>query len=91
MSILSSIPFKKELTMTVIGKSAKSYMERKLPGFQPTFRGPRPKVNLGDNPVHDLTLTAPKPYPEFLYNRKYVTGGKTQPWPSGNCGDCQTP
>jgi hypothetical protein len=75
--------------MASIGKSAKFYMERRLPKYQQTLRGPGPQVNLGDNPVHDLTLNAPKPLPAFLYNRKYVSGGKTQPWPSGNCGECK--
>lgn len=75
--------------MPQIGRSAKLYMERKLPDYQTTWRGPDPQIYLPDNPVHHIGLEAPKPYPTFLYNRKYVTGNATQPWPSGNCGTCE--
>ena len=72
--------------MPQIGKSAKLYMERKLPRLQTTLRGPGPQIYLPDNPVHHLKLESPLPNPEFFYNRKYVDGGRTKAWPSGNIG-----
>jgi len=72
--------------MPQIGKNAKLYMERKMPQFQSTLRGPGPQLYLPDNPVHHLKLESPLPVPQYLYNRKYVDGGKTKPWPSGNYG-----
>jgi hypothetical protein len=75
--------------MPNIGRSAKLYQERRLPQYQPTLRGPGPQVYLPDNPVNHLTLESPLPLPQYLYNRKYVDGGNTQPWPNGTCGDCQ--
>lgn len=72
--------------MPQIGRSAKLYMERKMPQFQNTLRGPGPQLLLSDNPVHHLKLETPLPLPEYLYNRKYVDGGRTRPWPSGNFG-----
>lgn len=72
--------------MPEIGRSAKLYMERRMPGFQPTLRGPGPQLYLQHNPVHNLKLDPPYPKPQFLYNRHYVDGGKTKPWPSGNFG-----
>jgi hypothetical protein len=74
--------------MPQIGRSAKLYQERRMPQYVPTLRGPSPQVNLSDNPVHTLPLESPLPNPQFLYNRKYVDGGRTQPWPHGNC-DCK--
>jgi hypothetical protein len=75
--------------MPQIGKSAKLYQERRMPDYQATLRGPSPQLYLPDNPVHHIQLAPPKPNPEYLYNRKYVDGGATQSWPSGNCGTCQ--
>lgn len=74
--------------MPQFGKSAKLYMERRAPAYQNTLRGPAPQVYLPDNPVNHLTLESPLPLPKFLYNRKYVDGGKTQPWPHGVCSEC---
>jgi len=75
--------------MPQIGRTAKLYQERRMPAYMPTLRGPTPQLNLSDNPVNALPLEAPLPLTEFQYNRKYVDGGKTLPWPSGNCGDCK--
>ena len=75
--------------MPQIGRNAKLYQERRMPAYQPTVRGPAPRLFLADNPVHTLPLAAPLPNPKFQYNRKYVDGGQTLPWPSGNCGDCK--
>lgn len=72
--------------MPQVGRNAKLYMERKMPRFQTTLRGPGPQLYLPDNPVHHLKLESPLPSPQYLYNRKYVDGGKTKPWPSGNFG-----
>lgn len=72
--------------MPQMGRSAKLYMERKMPQFQSTLRGPGPQLYLPDNPVHHLKLESPLPHSAYLYNRKYVDGGKTKPWPSGNFG-----
>jgi len=74
--------------MPQIGRSAKKYQERKHPQFVATLRGPAPQIFLPDNPVNTLPLSAPLPLPKFLYNRKYVDGGKTLPWPNGTCGEC---
>lgn len=71
-----------------IRKSAKLYMERKLPAYQNTLRGPVPQLYLHDNPVHRITLKSPFPLPKFSYNRKYVDGGKIGPWPTGECAEC---
>lgn len=71
-----------------IRKSAKLYMERKLPQYQNTLRGPAPQLYLHDNPVHYITLKAPFPLPKFSYDKKYVTKGKTNQWPNGPCTDC---
>lgn len=76
--------------MPQVGKSAKLYFERKMPKLQPTLRGPGPQLYLADNPVHRLKLEPPQPNPAFFYNRKYVDGGKTRPWPSGNFGGSTT-
>jgi hypothetical protein len=75
--------------MPQIGRSAKLYQERRLPDYMPTLRGPGPRLFLSDNPVNNIPLEAPLPAAKFLYNRKYVDGGKTTPWPSGQCGDCK--
>lgn len=76
--------------MLHITKSAKTYFERKLPKYQNTLRSPVPQIYLPDNPVNHITLTPPFPLPKFAYDRKYVTGGKTQPWPTNqtNCTNC---
>lgn len=74
--------------MPQIGRNAKLYQERRMPNYMPTLRGPGPQIYLPDNPVNSLPLEPPLPAPAYLYNRKYVDGGKTLPWPSGTCGDC---
>lgn len=74
--------------MPQIGRNAKLYQERRMPAYVPTLRGPGPQIYLPDNPVNFLPLEPPLPAPQYLYNRKYVDGGKTLPWPSGNCGEC---
>jgi hypothetical protein len=74
--------------MPQIGRNAKLYQERRMPAYMPTLRGPGPQIYLPDNPVNFLPIEPPLPAPHYLYNRKYVDGGKTLPWPSGNCGEC---
>lgn len=74
--------------MPNIGKNAKLYMERRLPAYQQTLRGPGPQIHLPDNPVNHISLEAPLPAPKFLYRQKYVDGGLTKPWPDGTCGTC---
>jgi len=75
--------------MPQIGRNAKLYQERRMPKYAQTLRGPGPQIFLPDNPVNRIPLESPLPYTQFQYNRKYVDGGKTQPWPSGNCGECK--
>ena len=71
-----------------IRKSAKLYMERKLPQYQSTLRGPVPQLYLPDNPVHKIKLESPFPLPKFSYNRKYVDSGLSGQWPDGVCTEC---
>lgn len=73
--------------MPQVGRSGKLYQERRQPQFQATLRGPGPQIYLPQNPVHDLTLSPPLPWPKYLHQNNgdpVPDAGRTQAWPSGD-------
>lgn len=70
--------------MTVVGRSAKLYQERRQLYIEGTRRGPGPQLYLPDNAVNHLKLEAPLPLPEFLVNPAAPDTARTQVWPHGD-------
>lgn len=73
--------------MPQIGRSGKLYQERRQPEFQATLRGPGPQIYLADNPVHDLPLEPPYPFPQYQRRQNgdpVPDAGRTQAWPHGD-------
>ncbi len=72
--------------MATIGRSAKNYMERELPEFQPTYRQPGPFWTAATNLARTMPLKRPLPIPDLqrgLPGQDPPEGQLTQRWPHG--------
>lgn len=73
--------------MPQVGRSGKLYQERRQPQFQATLRGPGPQIYLPHNPVNDLVLAPPLPWPKYQHANNgdpVPDAGRTQAWPHGD-------
>lgn len=65
--------------MATINKSSKLFLERY--GLKTTHRGPLPRVNMRDLPIHSMTLKRPMPLPDLVLPTVQLT--TNDPWHLG--------